>query len=303
MPVGESATVSLTNITADANGDATVVGASTVAWFSSPLREALARASALVPLIEIFSAHHHSLLEPANLRAALACERRLTVHAPWANLDLTSLDEDQRQATIATHGREIERAAAIGAEVYVVHLDGIGERGRDWSETAAHTALARSLDALLELQEQHGIPVAVENLPDPRTSVFTAPGLDLRGLGFTLDAGHATLADSLQEFLGSLDGVRHIHLHDNHGPADFVDRHLALGRGVVDVPAVLRAASASGVAVVLELLSGDAVIESLDMVTELGQGQRPWRIPPQIRSREQIASGTGCPLEHQDARR
>jgi sugar phosphate isomerase/epimerase len=259
-----------TDVAAGANGDAAVVGASTVAWFYHPLHEALARAAALVPLVEIFSAHHHSLLEPANLQAALACERRLTVHAPWAGLDLGSLDEDQRRAAVAAHGQEIERAAAIGAEVYVVHPDGVGERAPGWSERAARGALARSFDALLSLQEQHGIAVAIENLPDPRTSLFTAPGLDLRGLGFTLDAGHAAMAGSLGEFLRSVDGMRHIHLHDNHGPRDFVDRHLALGRGVVDVPAVLQTACATGTAVVLELIDEDAVVESLDLVARLG---------------------------------
>jgi len=266
----------LTNVGAGATGDAAVVGASTVAWFDDPLQEALVRAAALVPLVEVFSANHHSLLEPANLQAALVCDRRLTVHAPWAGLDLGSLDEDQRRAAIAAHGHEIERAAAIGAEVYVVHPDGVGKRAPGWSERAAYGALARSFDALLGLQEQHGVAVAVENLPDPRTSVFTAPGLDLRGLGFTLDAGHATLAGSLPEFLRSLDGVRHIHLHDNHGPADFVDRHLALGRGVVDVPAVLQAASATGAAVVLELIDEEAIVESLRMVAGLGKGKRSW---------------------------
>lgn len=259
----------LTDSGVDANGDGPVVGASTVAWFDEPLREALARAAALVPLIEVFSAHHHSLLDRGNLKAALACERRLTVHAPWAGLDLGSLDEDDRRATVATHAREIERAAAVGAEVYVVHPDGVGARSDGWAEADARSALARSFEDLLELQQRYRLPVAVENLPDARTSLFTAPGLDLGGLGFTLDAGHAALAGSLEDFLGAAHGLRHVHLHDNHGPHDFVDRHLALGQGVVDIRAVLGAADAAGVSVVLEMIDEAAVAESLTHAASL----------------------------------
>jgi len=259
-------TGSLVDVGVGASGGLPTVGASTVAWFDEPLQEALAKAGALVPLVEIFSAYHQSLLNPANLKAALACGSRLTVHAPWEGLDLASLDEDLRRAAVATHQREVERAAAVGAELYVVHPDTGTERGNGWSRSAARAALARSFADLLEIQESHGVPVAVENLPDPRTSLFTAPGLDLGGLGFTLDAGHAALAGSLDEFLGAVDGLCHMHLHDNLGPQDFVDRHLALGEGVVDVVAALRVADATGVSVVLEVVDEEAVVRSLAQI-------------------------------------
>lgn len=244
------------------------IGASTVAWYDESLGEALERAASLVPLVEIFSAHNHDLLGSANLRAALACGLRLTVHAPWAGLDLDDPIEERRHATLAVHDRQLERAAAVGAEVYVVHPDGGAPRDACWSAEGARAALSRSFADLVVLQERHGVPVAIENLPDQNKSAFATPGLDLGGLGHALDAGHAALAGSLQAFLRDAGSLRHVHLHDNHGPQDACDRHLPLGRGIVDVPAVVGLARARNVAVVLEMVDEAGVLESLDYLRQ-----------------------------------
>ena len=96
-------------------------------------------------------------------------------------------------------------------------------------------------------------------------SHFGAPGdLDLGGLGLILDTGHAAICGTLHDFLREPHAeLAHVHLHDNRGPADAGDPHLPLGRGVVDTRAVLRAARASGATVILELLSEDAILESI----------------------------------------
>lgn len=245
------------------------VGVSTVVWYDNPLPVALERAASLVPLVEIFSVHNHSLLDPANLRAATRVSVRFTVHAPWVGLDLASVVDEARAAAVREHDRQLSRAAEIGAEVYVVHIDGSGDREPGWAHSAMMAAFSRSAEELLASQERSGVRVAVENLPDPRTSLFTAPGLDLGGLGLALDAGHAALAGTLKDFLR--DGVTpsHFHLHDNQGPSDGRDYHLALGRGTVDVPAVLKAAREAGAAVVLELVEEAAVPESLTYLAGL----------------------------------
>ena len=102
-------------------------------------------------------------------------------------------------------------------------------------------------------------------MPGAGYSHFTAPGeLDLRGLGFALDAGHASISGTLDAFLASPPPEwRHVHLHSNAGPGDLADPHLPVGAGVVDAAAVLAAARGAGASVVLELSNAGDVAISL----------------------------------------
>jgi sugar phosphate isomerase/epimerase len=251
--------------------DAPLVGASTIAWFGLPLDEALERAAAAIPIVEIYSAFGHSLLVPANRRAVCSSGLAVTVHGPWVGLDLGSPDERRRRESVRTHCRHLEQAAAVGARVYVVHPDGgpsphpVGAAGR--------RSLRRSLAELRACRDDCGVPVAVENMPTTVPSRFGGPGFDLGGLGMALDAGHAVVAGTLFALLEQGDApLLHVHLHDNHGPGPLRpgerpgperDRHLALGRGIVDAAPVLGAAAAAQVAVILELCDEESVLESL----------------------------------------
>jgi sugar phosphate isomerase/epimerase len=62
-----------------------------------------------------------------------------------------------------------------------------------------------------------------------RTPAFL-PELAARGLGCTLDCGHARLNGNLDEFLAA-GAFCHVHLHDNDGASD---DHIACGDGTID---------------------------------------------------------------------
>ena len=121
------------------------------------------------------------------------------------------------------------------------------------------------------MQDQLGVPVAVENMPEREYSHFTAPGdVDLQGLGFALDVGHAALTGTLDAWL-SHPGARlvHVHLHDNDGPGG-EDEHRPLGHGTMDVAPVLAAARAARATMVLELTCEADVISSLEHLRARG---------------------------------
>lgn len=246
------------------------IGISSDPFGHLPLTVALERAAEVTTLLEIGSHGRHSLLSRPNRRAAQDSGLRFTVHSPYWDLDTGARDEARRRAVIGTHRRHLEGAAEIGALCYVVHPDySPAARGRD---PQALTALQRSLDELRAVQDEYRLPIAIENMPSAIASHFVAPGdLDLAGLGFCLDAGHATIAGTLQPFVDDpAILITHMHLHDNRGRGDWDDPHLALGRGVVETRPALDAARRDGAAVILEMLDEASLRESIDHLRASG---------------------------------
>ncbi len=239
------------------------VGLPSDAWYGLPLDAALGRIARYATLAEIASVEEHTLLSAPNRRAAVESGLRLTVHGPWDDLEPGSTRERDRRHALTVHRRHLEATAEIGAVTYVVHPDYQGcAVPRD---PRVLDALQRTFAELEEYQRELGVRIVVENMPGVGFSHFGAPGdLDLGELGLILDTGHAAICGTLHDFLREPHAeLAHVHLHDNRGPADAGDPHLPLGRGVVDARAVLRAARASGATVILELLSEDAIRESI----------------------------------------
>jgi sugar phosphate isomerase/epimerase len=239
------------------------IGLPSDAWYGLQLDAALDRVARYATLAEIASVEDHTLLSAPNRRAAIESGLRLTVHGPYDDLEPGSTRERDRLHALRIHRRHLEAAAEIGAETYVVHPDYQGcAVSRD---ARVLDALQRTFAELEEYQRELGVRIVVENMPGLGYSHFGAPGdLDLGGLGLILDTGHAAICGTLHDFLREPHAeLAHVHLHDNRGPADAGDPHLPLGRGVVDARAVLRAARASGATVILELLSEDAILESI----------------------------------------
>jgi sugar phosphate isomerase/epimerase len=246
------------------------IGISSDPFGHLPLTVALERAAEITTLLEIGSHGRHSLLSRPNRRSAQGSGLRFTVHGPYWALDTGDPDETRRRAAITTHRRHLEGAADIGALCYVVHPDySPAARGRD---PQALAALQRSLDELRAVQDEYRLPIAIENMPSALTSHFVAPGdIDLSGLGFCLDAGHATISGTLHSFIGDpAIAITHVHLHDNRGRGDWDDPHLALGRGVVETRPALAAARRDGATAILEMLDEASVHESIDHLRASG---------------------------------
>jgi sugar phosphate isomerase/epimerase len=229
------------------------IGISSSAYSELLLPAALERIAAIAPAAEIRSFGMHTLLSARNRRAALAAGLPCSVHGPFGYTGLGDPSEAVRLEVLDEHRRHLAAAAEIGATLYLVHPDWRPDGSP--RDPAVIGALERSFDALCELQSETGVPIVVENMPGAGCSHFTAPGdLDLRGLGFALDVGHASISGTLDAFLTAPPPEwRHVHLHSNAGVGDLDDPHLPVGAGVVDAAAVLAAARAAGASIILEL--------------------------------------------------
>ena len=245
------------------------IGISTGAFYDLSLGAALLRIAELAPSAEILSLGRHSLLEPVNVRVVEAAGLPFTVHGPFAHFEFGSRWAYKHRAAMDLHRRHMWVAAELGARLYVVHPD-MQRRARGWSPRVADS-LELAFEELSALQDEIGLPIAVENLPFSRHSHFTAPGdLDLKGLGLVLDAGHATVTGTLSDWLREPRAeLRHVHLHDNQGYRGG-DRHDALGTGVIDLEPILLAARAAGASIVLEHKDEASVIASLDHLRSRG---------------------------------
>jgi sugar phosphate isomerase/epimerase len=250
------------------------IGISSGAYQGLALGDALVRIAELAPLAEICSWGHHSLLDPVNARAVECIGLPITVHGPFLHDGLGNRTQSRRRSAIEAHLRHIWVAAELGAKAYVVHPD-LQSRNRRWNPTTV-VALQRSFETLRAVEDELGIAIVVENLRYARRSHFTTPGdLDLQGLGFALDVGHAAMTGTLSRWLDEPDvHLRHVHLHDNLGHQGG-DLHHALGTGVVEAGRAVAAARAAGATVVLEHFREADVLASL---AHLENGGLDW--PP-----------------------
>ncbi len=175
---------------------------------------------------------------------------RFSVHAPFRDLNIASLNRGAYEAARGDMLRAAEIAVRIGAEVVNVHPGIHGYfPAQYWPEMKR---LEREVyEALTDFANPHGIRIVAENLI--KTNVHFEDTWTLDGIitlhdewraelkGVCLDTGHAQQAGHRVEDAVRMLGTRikHLHLQDNHGGP--IDEHLPLGDGTIDWPAVFAA--------------------------------------------------------------
>jgi sugar phosphate isomerase/epimerase len=178
---------------------------------------------------------HHGVPVSAIHAPCLLFTQRVWGTEPWGKLE-----------------RSAEMAAAVGAEVVVVHPP------FRWQREYA----ANFVDGIAALEESTGIAFAVENMYPWRATSrrgveMYVPGWDPSQESYantTIDLSHAAIAASdpiaMAERLG--ERLRHVHLTDGTGSAK--DEHLVPGRGSVGAAAFLEHVARTG-------FSGEIVVE------------------------------------------
>ena len=146
---------------------------------------------------------------------------KYSVHSPIINLNIASLTENIRQASIAEIKKSIDLANEIDAEIVVVHPGSIPFLGRDFKDKIFELN-KQSIEEIGEYGNELGVNAAIENMP-------TFEGY------MTLDIGHANHAGYGPEDM-YFDSIKHIHAHDNNGDDD---SHYALGDGSIDLKSII----------------------------------------------------------------
>jgi sugar phosphate isomerase/epimerase len=161
-----------------------------------------------------------------------------TVHAPFADINIASQSKSLLRATLKRLKQSIAYASALNAKVWVFHpgiQTGISPfyPGKDWKQNTASTR------ALYRIAEEHGVRIALENVPEPYPFVLKSAEDFTRfyketnlNVDLVLDLGHANLNGQVELFLRTFaDKIVHIHASDNMG---VTDQHLGIGYGKIN---------------------------------------------------------------------
>ena len=170
-----------------------------------------------------------------------------TVHLPFMWLDLASINEPIRQASVESIRQAVELVKPLFVDVYVLHL---------WGNTTIQisnlmdeslqrqmfleTILAQADMSLQEIKKFiNPYNICIETLEAPDFD-FALPLIEKHGTSICLDIGHlAWQGGGEVSFLErNAEQIREIHLHDASveivgGEKRVVD-HMALGKGQID---------------------------------------------------------------------
>ena len=229
-------------------------GISTCCLMTEPLPAALERLSPLTDLIEVMDEGPHLITDIGLFESYT---QKFVLHAPFHGINIASLFEPIRKASVQVTIDCFEPAAAIGAVGIVVHP---GYYAWEQEKKGADRQFEKSLRELKRAAREHGVTFWFENMGNMNFfNLRTPENLPLIGdTGLALDTGHAWLNGCLEEFLKT--PFCHMHIHDNRGKSD---THSAIGEGNIDFIPVLRALERTGATAVLEMKDFAAVEKSM----------------------------------------
>lgn len=223
---------------------------------------------------QVFDARFYAAVADLQQELGFTC----TAHLPFLWVDLSSLNEPIRAASLDCVKRSIELTRPIQMSTCVLHLSGaITTRvAAEIQEPDQRQALlgvlqmqaARSLASACDLVEPKDI--CVENLEDGLFGLVL-PLVEQYATSLCLDVGHLAwdLTDELDFLATHAARVREVHLHDASSPSSDGSRpfrdHMPLGKGELDYERFLRQLEAVGFdgAVILEVNSKKDLEESV----------------------------------------
>jgi sugar phosphate isomerase/epimerase len=138
------------------------IGISTWAYQDLELGDALERITLLSDNAEILCDARHSLLDSTNLEALESFDLKYTVHGLITDVNIASIHDAIRSASIDLHIKAISASANAGASIYVVHPC---YTSWPYYGDQATLSLDESLVELRRMQDEFGISICVENMP------------------------------------------------------------------------------------------------------------------------------------------
>ena len=236
-----------------------MLGVSTYCLHNKPLDVALEQLSGITGMVEVMDEGYHYLADTSVLENY---KLHYTIHAPYHGINIASLFETIRRASIEVTLDCFLVAAEIGAKV-IVHP---GYFAWEQERGSARRQFNKSHEELSSAADDLSLTFYFENMGGMDYFFLRTPDeLDLLGdTGLALDVGHANLNNCLNAFLETT--IEHVHIHDNNGKKD---SHSPVGDGDIDFGNVLAAIRRDQATPVLEVATFDGVVKSLEALERL----------------------------------
>ena len=239
-------------------------GVSTYCLHREPLSRALDNLAPITECVEVMDdgLHYLESAEPLESYSYL-----YFIHAPSRGVNIASILEPIRRASVEVLTQTFAVAAEVGADV-VIHPGYYA-----WSEERERAVgkFRQSLSELTAAADDLSVTFFVENMGNWEyfflRSCEDLPLID--GLGLALDVGHANLNGCLDCFLTH--PAAHYHLHDNSGAED---THSPVGAGTIDFSAVMRAVARDNVIPIVEVDTLEGVVASIGALETIDAASR-----------------------------
>jgi sugar phosphate isomerase/epimerase len=159
----------------------------------------------------------------------------VTVHAPYGDLNLATLNDPIWRESIRQICTCIEYASALTNRV-TIHPGYLSPVGKLMPEKIWELQ-KNALRQIGKFAIEHSVLACLENMISIKEFLCRRPeeliGMTegIEGIGMTFDFGHANTIGMVNDFLPFVHRANHIHIHDNHGMSD---EHLALGTGTIN---------------------------------------------------------------------
>lgn len=160
---------------------------------------------------------------------------KVTVHAPYGDLNLATLNDPIYRESIRQVCACIEHAADLTDRV-TIHPGYMSPVGKLMPQKIWDLQ-KDALRQIGKVASDNGVLACLENMIGIKEFLCRSPeeliGMTegIEGIGMTFDFGHANTVGKIAAFLPYAGRANHIHIHDNHGQSD---EHLALGDGTID---------------------------------------------------------------------
>jgi sugar phosphate isomerase/epimerase len=246
------------------------IGVSTLALFPMSLKEILDYLESInVKYCELMLEYPYNEIDPDLVNSY---DIKTSIHTPLSDVNIASLNESIRKASVEEVIKSINLASKVGSEALVVHPGHMAFLARKFQEKIRENSLI-SLKECSGFAEECGIKLCVENMPDMEGMI--CKDLDelnelVQEIGalMTIDVGHAhNVGISIDEIL-KYDNIGHVHLSDNDGS---FDNHNAVGSKDIDFKSLLEGLNKKkfdGI-FVIEVTNRDEILESLDYIKKL----------------------------------
>lgn len=237
-------------------------GISSFCLHHEPLGTALETLSSLTDLVEIMNDGPHHLETPELLDSF---SLRYAFHAPSRGVNIASILEPIRKASVEVTGQCLALAAEVNAPV-VIHP---GYFAWEEDREKARRQVTQSILELNRIAGDLSVTYYLENMGDWNYFFLRFPEeMEMMdGVDLALDVGHANLNGCLEGFLARR--FCHVHLHDNSGKED---SHSPVGEGSIDFHSVMNAITRENAVPVIEVATLEGVKKSIQALDRIVGG-------------------------------